>query len=77
MPVNMTEWSKFWYSDATKAAWEAHWNRWHSLTPAQRKKEYAESDARWEAARKHIAFLDYCAANKIKPGLVLPVNPNK
>lgn len=77
MPINMAQWSEFWHSDATKAAWDAHWARWHSLTPAEREKEYAWENARWEAARKHIAFLDYCVAKKIDPNLVLPVAPQR
>ena len=73
MPINLTEWSRFWKSPQVIDAMSREYDRWQALTPEQRKAEQAEVDARWEKARKHIEFLDYCVAKKIDPNLVLPV----
>ena len=74
MAINLSEMRRLMWNPE---AWRAETERWAALSPAQQKAEQAASDARWEAARKHIAFLDYCVAKKIDPNLVLPIAPKR
>ncbi len=77
MPISHSAWYKSLDFDAIGRAFEAEEAREAALSPKQRAAEKDMRDARAERVRKHIAFLDYCVANKIKPGLVLPVPKHK
>ena len=73
-----------WSSKEAKECWDGvreairrEMDRWDALTPEQKAAEQKLTDARMAKARKHIAFLDYCVANKIDPNLVLPVKPKR
>lgn len=77
MPINLEQWSAFGRSKAVADAYRKEFERWGAMTPAEREAEQKAVDARWEKARKHIAFLDFCVAKKIEPNLVLPVQPKR
>ena len=56
--------------DGVKRNIRAEMERWDNLTPEQQETEKEIAEARWEKARKHIKWLDWCAANKVDPNLV-------
>ena len=70
MPINMELWREVFNSPEAREAMSREYDRWQAMTPEQRKAEDKAIDARWEKARKHIAWLDYCASKKIDPNLV-------
>ncbi len=74
MPVNLSEMTRIMTSPEAEEAWRRERDRWDALTAAQQDAECAIIDARMERARKRIAFLDYCVANKIDPNLGKPRN---
>lgn len=70
MPISHSDWYKSLDLKAIGDALDREHERWNDLTPQQRKVEQDRIDARQEKCRKHVAWLDWCVANKVDPNLV-------
>lgn len=70
MPINWANWMAQLRTPEVYAAFEREEARWDALSPEERAEENKIADARREKYRKHMEWLNYCAANGVHPGLV-------